>query len=428
MTGLTLSVSTTVALPAKVAAPSLLVPGTAADGAGGVPSLAAFVDLMIGKAAVAPKDGQAGDERQDDAATGNPLPEQADEKGDPALAWLLSVAPIALPAADPVKPAAAGAVAAPFASIGAAPQPALSATPPLTVASDAPPPPATGEPVPAAVAQTLPEMPPLASASIPAAPLAIPATPIAIDPAVAAAAATADLPAATPATKPAAIAADRPATSRVAAQPVRIPLPQAAPAMLSSLMSANAPMPALFALAMAPDRKQAGDDQSGQPGGLSAAGALLTPADAVSLIAKPGGAEGQALDMGRQDWPQKMIDRIEALRDDANANDTSIRLKPDALGRIDVSLRTHADGAVSIRFAAEQSTTRTLLADAAPQLNAAAEARGIRLAGTSVDLTGSGMTGGDRPRPEADRRQDSSNRLAIGGDDEILAVDDGRVA
>ena len=429
MTGLTLSVSTAVALPGKVAAPALLAPGTAADGATGVPSLAAFVDLMIGKIAVAPKDGKTGDERQDDAATGNPLPEQADEKGDPALAWLLSVAPIALPAADSAKAVASGAVTPPLPPTGAATQPGLPAALALTVASDAPQPPATGEPVPAAAAQTLPEMPPLAATTpTPAAPLLIPAGSIAIDPAIAAAAATVELPAATPATKPVTVAADRPATSQVAAQPIRIALPQAAPAMLSPLMSANAPMPALFALAMAPDRKQAGDEQSGQSGSLSAAGALLTPADAVSLIAKPGGAEGQALDMGRQDWPQKMIDRIEMLRDDANANDTSIRLKPDALGRIDVSLRTHADGAVSIRFAAEQPATRTLLADAAPQLNAAAEARGIRLTGTSVDLTGSGMTGGDRPRPEADRRQDNSNRLAIGGDDEILAVDDGRVA
>jgi len=184
----------------------------------------------------------------------------------------------------------------------------------------------------------------------------------------------------------------------------------------------------LFALAMAPERRPAREGESSQPGDLTAAATLLTPADAAQLVAKPGQAERQALDMGRQDWPQKMIDRIEALRDDANANDTSIRLKPDALGRIDVSLRTHADGAVTVRFAAEQPTTRALLADAAPQLNAAAEARGIRLTGTSVDLSGSGMAGGDRPRPQAEVRQDSKNRLATGADDEIRAVDDGRVA
>jgi flagellar hook-length control protein FliK len=411
MTGLTLSISTTAALPAKAAASSLLVPGT--DGAAGVPSLAAFVDLMIGKVAVAPKDGQTGDERQDDAATGNSLPQQDDDKSDPALAWLLSVAPIALPAA-PAKPIATGAVTAPLTAI---PQPVL---PSLAVASDA------GQTKPGAEPaspQILPETQSQpATTPIPVALQSNTVAPITVDPALAAAADGQSKPLAA---KQQALAADRSPGSQVGAQPIRITMPQAAPVTMASLASANAPMPALFALAMAPERKPAGE--GGQPGDLTAAATLLTPADAMQLVAKPGQAERQALDMGRQDWPQKMIDRIEALRDDANANDTSIRLKPDALGRIDVSLRTHADGAVTVRFAAEQPTTRALLADAAPQLNAAAEARGIRLTGTSVDLSGSGMTGGDRPRPQAEVRQNSKNHLAT-GDDEIRAVDDGRVA
>jgi flagellar hook-length control protein FliK len=421
MTGLTLSVSTTAAPPAKVAASSLLAPGAVAEGAAGVPSLAAFVDLMIGKVAVAPKDGQAGDARQDDAATGNPLPEKDDDKGDPALAWLLSVAPIALPAA-PAKPVAAGAAATPLTQIAATPQPAVPMLP-VAVASDAPQIKPGAEPAPQ---QVLPEtQSQLATTPIAAPPPSGAAAPITVDPALAAAFET---PSATSTGKQSTVAADRSTAPQAAAQPIRITLPQAAPVTLASLVATNAPMPALFALAMAPERKPAGEGEGSQSGGLTAAAPLLTPADAVQLVAKPGQAERQALDMGRQDWPQKMIDRIEALRDDANANDTSIRLKPDALGRIDVSLRTHADGAVTVRFAAEQPTTRALLADAAPQLNAAAEARGIRLTGTSVDLTGSGMTGGDRPRPQAEVRQDSKNRLATGGDDEIRAVDDGRVA
>ena len=419
MAGLTLSVSTTVALPAKVAAPSLLAPGTAADGAAGVPSLAAFVDLMIGKAVIAPKDGQAGSERQDDAATGNPLPEKDDDKSDPALAWLLAVVPIALPAANIAKSVSAGAVTAPLASVAPTPQPALPVQP-STVASDTAQP---GAAPPTATPPSSQDMQPQpATTPIPVVPQP---GPITIDPALAA---VADLPSPILVAKPPTVVADRPTAPQAAAQPIRITLPQAAPATLASLAAANAPMPALFALAMTPERKPAGEGEGGQPGDLTAAAALLAPADAAQLVAKPGQAERQALDMGRQDWPQKMIDRIEALRDDANANDTSIRLKPEALGRIDVSLRTHADGAVTVRFAAEQPTTRALLADAAPQLNAAAEARGIRLTGTSVDLSGSGMTGGDRPRPLLDARQDSKNRLATGGDDEIRAVDDGRVA
>jgi len=424
MTGLTLSVSKTVALPAKVAASSLLASGTVADSAAGVPNLAAFIDLMIGKTVIAPKDGQAGSERQDDAATGKPLPEKDDDKGDPALAWLLSVAPIALPAADAAKPVAAGAVTAPITPTAATPQP-ISPVLPLTTASDtaeARPEGAAPPATPPALLETVAQPAP---APTPAAPQPATAAPITIDPALAAAA---DLPSPAPAAKQPIVAADRPIAQQPAAQPIPITVPQAASVTLASLASANAPMPALFALAMAPERKPAGEGENSQPGGLTAAATLLTPADAAQLVAKPGQAERQALDMGRQDWPQKMIDRIEALRDDANANDTSIRLKPEALGRIDVSLRTHADGAVTVRFAAEQPTTRALLADAAPQLNAAAEARGIRLTGTSVDLSGSGMAGGDRPRPQAEVRQDSKNRLATGGDDEIRAVDDGRVA
>ncbi|WP_084251086.1 flagellar hook-length control protein FliK [Sphingomonas pruni] len=424
MTGLTLSATLTAALPGKVAVPSLLAPGIAADGAPGVPNLAAFLDLMIGKAVVTAKQDQPGGERQDDAATGNPLPEKDDDKGDPALAWLLSVAPIALPAADVLKPAAAGAVTAPLTPNAANPQPSLPMLP-LPAASDTGPVRPEGV-APPATPLGLQETQPLpATAPAPAAPQPATAAPITIDAALAAAA---DLPKPTPAAKQPIVAADRPITHQPAAQPIRITVPQAAPVTLASLASANAPMPALFALAMAPERKPAGEGENSQPGGLTAAATLLTPADAAQLVAKPGQAERQALDMGRQDWPQKMIDRIEALRDDANANDTSIRLKPEALGRIDVSLRTHADGAVTVRFAAEQPTTRALLADAAPQLSAAAEARGIRLTGTSVDLSGSGMAGGDRPRPQADVRQDSKNRLATGGDDEIRAVDDGRVA
>ncbi|WP_066812984.1 flagellar hook-length control protein FliK [Sphingomonas asaccharolytica] len=420
MTGLTLSVSTTVALPAKVAASSLLAPGTVAEGATGVPSLAAFVDLMIGKTTVAPNDGQAGGERQDDAATGNSLPQKDDDKSDPALAWLLSVAPIALPAA-PAKLVATGAVTAPLTPTAGTPQPALPSLP-LALASDAPQAKPGAEPAPQQILPETQSQP--ATTPISVALRSNTAAPTTVDPALTAAA---DAQSKTLAANQQALAADRSLGSQAVVQPIRITMPQAAPVTLASLASANAPMPALFALAMAPERKP-GDGEGSQPGDPTAAATLLTPVDAVQLVAKPGQAERQALDMGRQDWPQKMIDRIEALRDDANANDTSIRLKPDALGRIDVSLRTHADGAVTVRFAAEQPTTRALLADAAPQLNAAAEARGIRLTGTSVDLSGSGMAGGDRPRPQAEVRQDSKNRLATGADDDIRAVDDGRVA
>lgn len=408
MTGLTLPATLNAASPGKVAAPSLLAVGAPAEGAPGVPNLAAFLDLMIGKTVVPAKDGQPGEERQDDAATGKALPDQGDEKGDAVLAWLMAVAPIIFPAAAP-KPVAVSGGGGPLA---AAPTPPATLPQPL---------PQTEAPqLPAAADSAAPAGPPVAAVA-PAAALAD-AAPIIIAPAT-------DTPVAM--ARPvvqAKAAIDSSAAAQPVAQPIHVAVPATVPAMLAASGSTPSVMPALFALAMAPGRDAERDGDKTAPGGIAAAASLLSPADATALIAKPGEAQRQALDMGRQDWPQKMIDRIEALRDDANANDTSIRLKPDALGRIDVSLRTHADGAVTVRFAAEQPTTRALLADAAPQLNAAAEARGIRLTGTSVDLSGSGMAGGDRPRPQAEVRQDSKNRLATGGDDEIRAVDDGRVA
>jgi len=415
MTGLTLSANLTAALPGKVAAPSLLGTGTPVDGAPGVPSLAAFLDLMIGKTVVTAKQGQPGEERQDDAATGKALPDQSDEKGDAALAWLMAVAPIVFPSTAPAKPVASSGGGGPLAvAPGTARSTPLAATavPQLSAPTDAP-------QLPAAADPAAPASPP--TAVTPVAALADSA------PIVIASATEAPVATAKPAVQ-AKPAIDPSTAAQPAAQPIHVAVPAAAPALLAASGLAAPVMPALFALAMAPGREADRDGDKNAPGGIATAASLLSPTDATALIAKPGEAQRQALDMGRQDWPQKMIDRIEALRDDANANDTSIRLKPDALGRIDVSLRTHADGAVTVRFAAEQPTTRALLADAAPQLNAAAEARGIRLTGTSVDLSGSGMAGGDRPRPQAEVRQDSKNRLAIGGDDEIRAVDDGRVA
>ncbi|MBS0479249.1 MAG: flagellar hook-length control protein FliK, partial [Proteobacteria bacterium] len=153
------------------------------------------------------------------------------------------------------------------------------------------------------------------------------------------------------------------------------------------------------------------------------------PQPAAMPVAPMADAQRQMLDMGRQDWPQKMIDHIEALRDNANANDTSIRLKPEALGRVDIALKTHDDGAISVRFTAEQPATRTLLVDATPQLSAAAEARGIRLSGTSVDLSGQGD---QRPQPQSnqapDRARPAANRLAPSRGDDNQTVDDGRIA
>lgn len=114
---------------------------------------------------------------------------------------------------------------------------------------------------------------------------------------------------------------------------------------------------------------------------LAAAGTVHALAPTVDVQAP--------LDMRQERWPSAMIERIDILRDAANATDTRIRLIPDALGTIDVSVRRDGD-TVHVHFAAEQAATRTLLQDAQPRLAELADARGLKLSQSSVD-TGTGQ-------------------------------------
>ncbi len=116
-----------------------------------------------------------------------------------------------------------------------------------------------------------------------------------------------------------------------------------------------------------------------------------TAADiALATIAQPHAAtpltvvQNAPLDMGRHGWPQAMIERIEALRDAADAADTSIRIIPDKLGTIDVSVRRDGD-VTHVHFNAEQAQTRTILADAQPRLAELADSRGLKLGQSSID-------------------------------------------
>ncbi|HEV7287423.1 flagellar hook-length control protein FliK [Sphingomonas sp.] len=97
------------------------------------------------------------------------------------------------------------------------------------------------------------------------------------------------------------------------------------------------------------------------------------------------------LDLSRDDWTGKMIERIAALRDGVEAADTRIRLAPENLGTVDVSIRRDGDR-IQVHFTAENPATRQLLADAAPRLAELAEARGLKLGQSSVD-GGSGERG-----------------------------------
>ncbi|MDB5706661.1 MAG: Flagellar hook-length control protein FliK [Sphingomonas bacterium] len=128
-------------------------------------------------------------------------------------------------------------------------------------------------------------------------------------------------------------------------------------------------------------------------------------------------AKHAPLDLRDDRGLQGMIDRIETLRDDANARDTRIRLVPDALGGVDVAVRKDGD-IVHVHFTADTQATRTLLSDAQPRLAELAEARGVKLGQTSVDA-GTGGTN-QQPRPEAPRAQAPVSALIP---DEDLSID-----
>lgn len=127
---------------------------------------------------------------------------------------------------------------------------------------------------------------------------------------------------------------------------------------------------------------------------LPATGAAAPDAHRPTAVQATASAQQAPLDLSRQDWMGSMIDKIEAMRDAApGSNDTRIRLAPDALGTVDVSLARDGDR-IQVRFTAENATTRQLLSEAAPRLTELGEARGLHF-GTSVD---SGQSGQERPR------------------------------
>ena len=124
-----------------------------------------------------------------------------------------------------------------------------------------------------------------------------------------------------------------------------------------------------------------------------------------------------ALDLTQDSGLQRMIDRIELLRDDMDSRDTRVRLVPDALGSIDVAVRQEGDR-VHVRFTAEQDATRALIVEAQPRLTELAATRGIRIGDTSVatDTAGGGATPQPRPAPTFARAPSAAPREDIESD------------
>lgn len=137
-------------------------------------------------------------------------------------------------------------------------------------------------------------------------------------------------------------------------------------------------------------------------------------------VAAPADARQAAFDLRQDSGLKGMIDHIEHLRDGANAGDTRIRLVPDALGAVDVSVRQDGER-VHVHFNAENQASARLIAEAQPRLAELAEARGLKLGQTSVD------SGDGQARRQQPAQQIQFTRPAAAGDG-VETLDDLRVA
>ena len=203
--------------------------------------------------------------------------------------------------------------------------------------------------------------------------------------------------------------ADDPAPPRAFAEETILRPDVASPARGVPPIATSAPvaptiLPALQAFGAALHRAAAAERRSLRDPAAEGIAAIAPPTPATAATVAP------PVDTTVARWPDAMIARIEALRDQQNApgtpGDARIRLHPDALGTVDVTLRQDAAGTHVQLHAAEPATVR-LLADALPRLQDLAETRGLRLAGTDIAgaggqaATGQGWAGDRRQPPPA---------------------------
>ena len=307
--------------------------------------------------------------RQDEASDGKPVPDDADAAtADPAFAWMTIAAPVI-----PLRPVAF--TVPPVAAAATLPPPVAPTDPAVTAAL-----PAAALPVAAGVVADLSAMTTPPPTDLPPAPPNATLTPTGIV---------------------------RDAAGALVEVPVEA-TPPVAVVPAEPIVAGTPPAPAgqVFAAAI----KAAQDDDR-------AASTTRDPATPVAPLATTGAAEVRTvtatsdaqqapLDMRRSDWPQGMIDRIEHLRDAADAADTRIRLIPDALGAIDVGVRRDGD-TMHVHFTADQPATATLLADARQQLATLAQSRGLTLGQSAVD------TGAGQSQTQSQQRQASSPRAPV---------------
>ena len=131
--------------------------------------------------------------------------------------------------------------------------------------------------------------------------------------------------------------------------------------------------------------------------------AATTPVQAVAQAMPP-------LDTTRADWIASLVDRIDEARGADGVRATSMKLRPEALGLLEVRIRIEGEQ-THVSFRTENPAAHALITDAAQRLGDMVEARGLKLGQTQVDLS-SGNPGGQRrdgPAPEERQRPNLHN-------------------
>ena len=208
----------------------------------------------------------------------------------------------------------------------------------------------------------------------------------------------------------------QPDTAEPAAIKLRVAMPAAQPAQVEASATTGPQLAAaLFAAAPAvasPAETRRTLIQDLLPaGGPSAFTDIVRP----HAIAASTDIQQNMLDMRRQEWMGQMVDHIEAMRDASPTRETRLSLSPEALGKVDVSIR-HDGDRIHVHFATEMPAVRQLLADAQPRLSELAEARGVKLGQTSVDGGGAGQGSTRQPQQNV-APQSLAPRAAEAADD-----------
>lgn len=173
---------------------------------------------------------------------------------------------------------------------------------------------------------------------------------------------------------------------------LRVAAPVAQPAQVEAPALTSAPQLAAALFAAAATGATPAETRRTLIQDLLPAGGPVALADIVRphAIAAPADIQQGVLDMRRQEWMGQMVDRLEAMRDASPSRETRLSLSPEALGKVDVSIRQDGDR-IHVHFATETPAARQLLTEAQPRLSELAEARGVKLGQTSVDGGGAGQ-------------------------------------